>query len=1074
LDLMTASYDKESELTEALESIASASGADKDFLRRTFERVRERARLGATTIFLRMRWLLSRTNEDVDDTEKLDLLGRFPNMTVEELADNIAYPKKTVFDFVVSSSSVSREMLEKIYATMLTSSTDSTGLPDLSEERMLQEIKWWVLDLDFPEYYFKTTPPEEIAHQILVNRFHEIQGRDSESYRNMKISYTSPSGTVIHWVHSQAKFVEVEQEIEQDYYRSGLAHDVAVYAHGGLYLYIVQESETEPQSDDFAASAPKSFFQRNSNERLARYRNAWEAIRRSGSFHIEHTRKTETGEYRVMVGFPARVINHFMANLSRVMTRAGIKVRRKYTVAFSGAYPMIISSFYAREPFPEDLLSRIVEIGLYPDTRLARLTEAGVITPAETNFVHAVIGYVHTFIAANDPNIAYLEERFPDHSGLRDLFVSVKRRMAKDLYTVDKIAETFNENPGIAKRLYALFRMKLDPASTDSEEKLGRAMNAFEQELESLVLSHDSIDIVECALTFVRNTIRTNFFLPVKTALVFRLDPGFLARTDFGRAPYGVFYVRGRDFTGFQVRFGDIARGGIRILRSANFDSYRANANSLFEECYNLAATQDNKNKDIPEKGAKGVILPDFGKDDEEGRADAFRKYIDALLDVLLPSNRDFIRGYEEEILFLGPDEGTAELMSWACERSRDRGYRYWKAFTTGKHSRLGGISHVDYAMTTNGVHRYVLGILASLDAREDSITKLQTGGPDGDLGGNEILVSCDKTVCVVDGGGVAYDPAGLDRNELESLARRRADISHFDPRRLGRNGFLVKVDDRDVELPDGTVVQSGLTFRNGFHLSKWMKADLFVPCGGRPKSINSTNWEHLLDEKGVPRIRWIVEGANLFITQEARLKLEEKGVILFKDSSTNKGGVTSSSYEVLAGLALSDDQFVRDMCAGPDSSEPKNGEPPFRERYIRDIVERIKENADAEFSILWKTSRENGRPLSGLSDELSARILEVTAGVEASSLFDDTTLVSNVIPLHVPSALIGAVGGVERLLDHLPRPYLKAIFARTIARRFVYEYGVEPSYEDYRLFVDRLRSAPPDRSIAGDRVRPI
>jgi len=135
--------------------------------------------------------------------------------------------------------------------------------------------------------------------------------------------------------------------------------------------------------------------------------------------------------------------------------------------------------------------------------------------------------------------------------------------------------------------------------------------------------------------------------------------------------------------------------------------------------------------------------------------------------------------------------------------------------------------------------------------------------------------------------------------------------------------------------------------------------------------------------------------------------------------------------------------------------------------------VERIKENADAEFSILWKTSRENGRPLSGLSDELSARILEVTAGVEASSLFDDTTLLSNVIPLHVPSALIGAVGGIERLLDHLPRPYLKAIFARTIARRFVYEYGVEPSYEDYRLFVDRLRSAPSDRSIAGDRVRP-
>ncbi|MFO0131282.1 MAG: hypothetical protein ACK52J_01570 [bacterium] len=29
------------------------------------------------------------------------------------------------------------------------------------------------------------------------------------------------------------------------------------------------------------------------------------------------------------------------------------------------------------------------------------------------------------------------------------------------------------------------------------------------------------------------------------------------------------------------------------------------------------------------------------------------------------------------------------------------------------------------------------------------------------------------------------------------------------------------------------------------------------------------------------------------------RKKLEDSGVILFKDASTNKGGVTSSSYEV-------------------------------------------------------------------------------------------------------------------------------------------------------------------------------
>ena len=37
------------------------------------------------------------------------------------------------------------------------------------------------------------------------------------------------------------------------------------------------------------------------------------------------------------------------------------------------------------------------------------------------------------------------------------------------------------------------------------------------------------------------------------------------------------------------------------------------------------------------------------------------------------------------------------------------------------------------------------------------------------------------------------------------------------------------------------------------------------------------------------------------------RKKLEDSGVILFKDSSTNKGGVTSSSFEVQAALSLTD-----------------------------------------------------------------------------------------------------------------------------------------------------------------------
>ena len=63
----------------------------------------------------------------------------------------------------------------------------------------------------------------------------------------------------------------------------------------------------------------------------------------------------------------------------------------------------------------------------------------------------------------------------------------------------------------------------------------------------------------------------------------------------------------------------------------------------------------------------------------------------------------------------------------------------------------------------------------------------------------------------------------------------------------------------------------------------------MFVPCGGRPEAVNISNVANLVDGDGKPNFKYVVEGANLFFTQQARLFLEKKGVVLFKDSSTNK-----------------------------------------------------------------------------------------------------------------------------------------------------------------------------------------
>jgi len=124
--------------------------------------------------------------------------------------------------------------------------------------------------------------------------------------------------------------------------------------------------------------------------------------------------------------------------------------------------------------------------------------------------------------------------------------------------------------------------------------------------------------------------------------------------------------------------------------------------------------------------------------------------------------------------------------------------------------------------MTTRSVHRYVVGCLAKLNLKESEVTKIQTGGPDGDLGSNEILLSQDKTKAIVDGSGVIYDPRGLNRQELTRLAKARQMVEHFDTSKLGPDGFRVLISDQNVKLPDGELVESGIVFRNEFHLHRF------------------------------------------------------------------------------------------------------------------------------------------------------------------------------------------------------------------------------------------------------------
>jgi glutamate dehydrogenase len=76
-------------------------------------------------------------------------------------------------------------------------------------------------------------------------------------------------------------------------------------------------------------------------------------------------------------------------------------------------------------------------------------------------------------------------------------------------------------------------------------------------------------------------------------------------------------------------------------------------------------------------------------------------------------------------------------------------------------------------------------------------------GGADGTSSrADEILLSSDKTIAVIDGSGVLADPAGINRQELVRLAKLRKPVENFDKSKLSKGGYLVRVEDQDVKLP--------------------------------------------------------------------------------------------------------------------------------------------------------------------------------------------------------------------------------------------------------------------------------
>lgn len=967
----------------------------------------------------------------------------------EEINWALHQPKESLFLFLETAIHIKRVQLEEIY-NELRKSNELFEMEDFSINRILQEMKWWLYDLNLPKYYFERVPSKLIARQILLTRAQEMQ-RKTEQHRPIKIRDDFESISV-YWV-ARERALEVEEELEKEFSDETESYNISSYSivstHGHAFkLYLIERSPVIAYSNNFSKSAPVFLSRYAPKDIQERYKELFYRVLEERNFQLEVSEKKETQEFRTMIAFPRLSMRRFFSNVLRTIELENIEITRKYTSTMHAEETIIITSIYTKKRLPPNFIFQLNRLSLFSNTLLSNLVEEKTLKPSQVLFLDAASAYLHQFLQRKDNQLAIIAENFSEEQTIQALVRGVQRKINADEFLESYIQKCFYENVELSLLAYRFFCKKQDP-TTIEKQSISSLKATMLERIDNNCKTENERFVFKGLIEFVEAIVRCNFFKTPLSALSFRLKQGFLKNQGLPREPFAVFFIYARDFIGFHVRFSDIARGGIRIIPFYSEDQRRKNIDSAFEEAYNLAHTQHKKNKDIPEGGSKGVVVLTQKADDTQKEL-AFKRYIDALLDLICSETEKQIKHAENEALFLGPDEGSAGWMDWAAKWSKIRLYPYWQAFTTGKSAAMGGISHIDFGMTTQGVHQYVLELLKTAGIKENSITKVQTGGPDGDLGSNEILLSKDKTLCIIDGSGVLFDPNGLDRQALRSLAKKRQACAFFPTDRLSNQGFLVKTTDNNVVLPQGELVHNGVQFRNHFHLHPLFSADLFVPCGGRPRSIDLTNWKTFLRDDGTCKVKWIVEGANLFITDEARNKLQEHGVLLFKDSSTNKGGVTSSSLEVLAALALSDEQFNQQMSVtGKEVST-------FRNKYIREVIQIIRSNAKREYQ---NTLKYSGKQFNThYADLISRRILEIEQEIIQSQLLTETKLVRKVMENHLPASLL-EMRKIEDILKQLPDNYTKAYVSKVLARELVYKAGPWPKYEEYRLLLESLRS---------------
>ncbi len=486
-------------------------------------------------------------------------------------------------------------------------------------------------------------------------------------------------------------------------------------------------------------------------------------------------------------------------------------------------------------------------------------------------------------------------------------------------------------HPGVARLLFRLFEAKFDPEFTgDRAIAVGAASERFLDSLQHVESIADDLTLRRLR-NLIEATVRTSHFRNQARAepcprVTLKIDCAAVQQMTQPR-PAREMYVHGSCTAGAHLRFGPVARGGIRW--SERPDDYRT-------EVLGLVKTQQVKNSVIVPSGAKGGFFVRRAPAERTAMAAAvqrsYRDFIAGLLDVtdnvvegkVVHPPDSVVYDDEDPYLVVAADKGTAAFSDIANEIAAAYGFWMGDAFASGGSY---GYDHKKEGITARGAWECVRRHFRELgkDISHDPITVVGIGDMSGDVFGNGMLLSrAIKLIAAFDHRHIFIDP-DPDRErsfaERERLFRLTASSwTDYDTSLISEGGGVYPRGAKEIRLSAQAQAALGTeeAVVNGQSL---IRAILRAPVdllwnGGIGTYVKATNESHAdvgdssNDDVRVNadelRVKAIGEGGNLGLTQLARIEAALADGRLNTDAIDNSGGVDMSDHEVNLKILLS------------------------------------------------------------------------------------------------------------------------------------------------------------------------